>query len=202
GFKSGGLNMNGLPLNAQNQPVLATAVIKDETNGTFEVGVKSTLFDNRATLDLAAYRTTVDNYQANIVSSSETAAIRSYPANIPQVRVQGVELDFTAKLLNDLILRASGAYADGKNTDYPAGPCPLELQTSATVACNLTGAPLAGLSRWAGTLGADYLASLGAGQIVFHTDIASRSGYNSDTSNSIYTWISGYTVVNASIGYQ
>ena len=28
GFKSGGLNMSGLPLNAQNQPVLSTAVIR------------------------------------------------------------------------------------------------------------------------------------------------------------------------------
>src|SRR5262249_52109492 len=48
GFKSGGLNMSGLPLNAQNQPALATAVIKDETNDTFEVGLKSTLFSKRA----------------------------------------------------------------------------------------------------------------------------------------------------------
>ena len=30
GYKSGGLNMSGLPLDAQNQPTLATAVIEDE----------------------------------------------------------------------------------------------------------------------------------------------------------------------------
>ena len=94
GYKSGGLNMSGLPLDAQNQPTLATAVIKDEQNATTELGFKSTLRDGKATLNLAAYHTVVQDYQSNIVSSLETAAIRSYPANIPEVRVQGLEADF------------------------------------------------------------------------------------------------------------
>ena len=156
GYKSGGLNMSGLPLDAQNQPALATAVIEDEKNTTYEVGLKSTLLDGRATLNLAAYRTVVEDYQANVVSNLETAAIRSYPANIPEVRVRGVEADFAALLFTGFTVRASVAYADGENTDYPAGPCPLEVQTAATVACNLTGVPLAGLSEWVGTLGFDY----------------------------------------------
>ena len=67
--------------------------------------------------------------------------------------MQGVEADFAALLFKGFTLRASVAYADGKNTDYPAGPCPLEVQTAATVACDLTGVRLAGLSKWAGTLG-------------------------------------------------
>src|SRR5262245_43516199 len=156
GYKSGGLNMSGLPLDAQNRPTLATAVIKDETNTTSELGVKLTLLESRATLNLAAYHTIVEDYQANIVSSLETAAIRSYPSNIPEVRVQGVEADFVASLSDALTFRASVAYADGENTDYPAGPCPLEVQTAATVACNLTGVELAGLSKLSGTVGLDY----------------------------------------------
>jgi iron complex outermembrane recepter protein len=134
GYKSGGLNMAGLPLDAQNRPTLATALIADETNATFEAGLKSTLFDGRATLNLAAYRTLVEDYQANIVSSLETAAIRSYPSNIPEVRVQGLEADFAAVLFEGFILRASAAFADGTNTDYREGPCPLEVQTATTPA--------------------------------------------------------------------
>jgi iron complex outermembrane receptor protein len=202
GYKSGGLNMSGLPLDAQNNPALATAVIKDEKNRTVELGFKSTLLGGRATLNLAAYRTVVENYQANIVSSSETAAIRSYPANVPEVRVQGFEGDLAALLFKGFTLRASFAYGDGKNTDYPAGPCPLEVQTAATVACNLTGVPLAGLSKWVGSLGFDYEHSLGEGTFVAHFDSSSRSDYNSDTSASRYTEISGYTVANASIGFR
>ena len=187
GYKSGGLNMSGLPLDAQNQPTLATAVIEDEKNTTIELGLKSTLLDGRATLNVAGYRTVVENYQANVVSSLETAAIRSYPSNVPEVRVQGMEADFAALLFTGFTLRASIAYADGKNTDYPEGPCPLEVQTAATVACDLTGVPLAGLSKWAGTLGFDYLRPLGSGALLLHMDSSSRSGYNSDTSASQYT---------------
>lgn len=202
GYKSGGLNMSGLPLDALNQPTLATAVIEDEKNTTYELGLKYTMFDSRATLNLAGYWTVVEDYQANVVSSLETAAIRSYPANIPEVRVRGVEADFAALLFAGFTVRASAAYADGENTDYRAGPCPLEVQTAATVACDLTGVPLAGLSDWAGTLGFDYQLPLGTGAFLVHADSNWRSGYYSDTSASRFTWIDGYNVTNASVGYR
>ena len=202
GYKSGGLNMSGLPLDALNNPALGTAVIKDETNETYEVGLKSTLRDGRATLNVALYHTVVDDYQANVVSSLETAAIRSYPANIPQVRVQGVETDFTTLVASDLTLRFSLAYADGENSDYPAGPCPLEVQTAATVACNLTGVPLAGLSKWSGSLGLDYRKQAGRGDIVVRVDTNYRDGYNSETSGSKYTFIDGFSVTDLSVAYR
>jgi iron complex outermembrane recepter protein len=202
GYKSGGLNMSGLPLNAQNQPVLATAVIDDERNETFELGMKSMLFDGRATLNIAAYHTVVKDYQANIVSSAETAALRSYPANVPEVTVKGAEMDFMALVFKGLTFRANAAYALGSNTDYPAGPCPLEVQTAATVACDLTGVRLAGLSRWVGTLGLDYAVQAGSGEFIAHADWNARTGYYSDTSASQYTWIDGYNVTNLSIGYR
>ena len=229
GYKSGGLNMSGLPLDAANNPALATAVIKDETNTTREAGLKSAWWDGRATLNLAAYRTVVKNYQANVTSSTETAALRTYPANIPEVRVQGVEGDFAALLFRGFTLRASFAYADGKYTDYPKGPCPLEWQNpNAAGGCQplnppaslaiktsnprgnpdvpgayvLTGLPLAGLSKWAGSVGFDYQLPIGHDAFLVHADTSARSGYNSDTANSIYTKIAGYAVVNGSIGYR
>src|SRR4029453_2325009 len=69
GFKSGGLNMSGLPLDAANQPTLATAVIRDEENTTTEVGFKSTVMNGRGTVNVAAFHTVVEDYQSNIVSS-------------------------------------------------------------------------------------------------------------------------------------
>jgi len=202
GYKSGGLNMSGLPLDAANQPTLATAVIEDERNTTTEVGLKSTVLKGRGTVNVAAFHTVVEDYQSNVVSSLETAAIRSYPSNIPEVQVQGVEVDFAARLTDAFTLRAGIAYADGENTDYPAGPCPLEVQTAATVACDLTGKPLAGLSELSGTLGFDYLKSMGDGEFSLHWDTNYRDGYFSDTSASIYTWIDGFSVTNASVGYR
>jgi iron complex outermembrane receptor protein len=144
----------------------------------------------------------VEDYQANIVSSLETAAIRSYPSNVPEVRVQGFEADFVALLFDGFTLRFSAAYADGENTDYPMGPCPLELQTAATVACNLTGVAIAGLSKRSATLAFDYRKPLRGGELLIHLDTSSRAGYFSDASASRYTWIDGYSISNASAGYR
>lgn len=202
GYKSGGLNMSGLPLDAANRPALATAVIQDERNTTLELGLKSTVLQGRATLNLAAFHTTVEDYQTNIVSSLETAAIRSYPANVPEVQVRGLEADAVLALPDGLTLRASMAYADGIHEDYPLGPCALEVQTAATVACDLSGSRLPGLSRLAGSLGLDYRQPLGRGELVLHLDTHARGGYNSDTAGSRYTEIAGYSVTNASVGYQ
>lgn len=237
GYKAGGLNMSGLQLTGgtgagANQPALDTAVIGDEKNSTIEFGVKSALLDGRVTANLALYRTVVKDFQANIatpVTANNAAPLRTFPANIPEVRVQGVEADVAARLFDGFTLRASVAYSDGEYTDYPAGPCPLEWQNpNATGGCQplnppaslaiqtsnprgnpaipgayvITGLPLAGLSKWAGTLGFDYSVRAGAGDVILRGDWSYRSSYNADTTNSQYTRIDGYGVVNTSLGYR
>lgn len=203
GFKSGGINMSGLPLDNLNQPVLATAVIRPERNTTYEVGLKAKLLDQRLIVNLAGYSTQVRDFQATIVDSSQTVALRGYLSNIPRVTVKGFELDATARVARGLQLRASTAYAEGEYADYPAGPCPLEVQTSATLACNLTGQRLAGLPRWSTTIGADYtLPVTSSASLAFHADSSFKSGYNGDPSLSRFTYIDSYNVTNASIGIR
>ena len=202
GFKSGGINMSGLALTAQNLPALATAVIRPERNTTYEAGVKATVFDQRLQFNLAAFHTEVRDFQATLVDSSQTVALRGYLSNIPKVRVQGVEADVIAHPLAGLSLRGSLAFADGKYADYPAGPCPLEAQGSATTACNLTGQRLASLPRWAETVQADYTLPIGPGAMVLHADSNWRSSFNGDSSLSRFTVIDGYNLTNASLGYR
>ena len=202
GFKSGGINLSGLPLNAQNQAVLTTAVIRPELNQTYEIGLKSQLLDRRLTVNLAGYLTDVRDFQATLVDSSQTVALRGYLANIPKVTVKGAEADVTAQITRNLQLRANVAYADGRYTKYPAGPCPLELQTSATTACNLTGRPLAGLSKWSETIGLDYALPVGPGAVVLHADSNFRTSYYGDPTLSRYTLIDGFNQTNASLGFR
>lgn len=201
GFKSGGINMSGLPLDANNQPALATAVVRPERNTTWEAGIKGTLWDRRLTLNLAAYHTTVRDFQATVVDSSQTVALRGYLSNIPEVRVKGVEADAMLRI-GALTLTGALAYGDGTYTDYPAGPCPLEVQTAATAACYLTGKRLAGLPRWSETLSADYAVPVGRGAVFVHADSNWRSGYFGDPTLSRFTWVEGYNLTNASLGYR
>lgn len=202
GFKSGGINLSGLPLNSANQPVLTTAVIRPELNTTYEAGLKTALFDRRLTFNLAAYYTDVRDFQATIVDSSQTVALRGYLSNIPKVTVRGVEADVTANVTPRFQLRGNLAYAHGEYSNYPAGPCPLEVQTASTTACNLTGRPLAGLPKWSETIGGDYTLPVGSLALVLHADSSWRTSYYGDPSLSKYTLIDGYNLTNASLGLR
>ncbi len=204
GFKSGGINMSGLPLDSDNRPVLATAVVRPERNQTYEIGLKSTLLDNRLVFNIDGFHTRVRDFQATVVENSltQTVQLRGYLSNIPEVTVKGIEADATALILPGLSARASFAYSDGRYTDYPAGPCPLEVQTAATTRCSLTGRRLASLPRFAVAAGLDYQRPVGVGQVFVHVDTASRSGYNGDPSLSRFTYIRGYNLTNANIGYR
>jgi iron complex outermembrane receptor protein len=202
GYKSGGINLSGLPLDNRNQPVLATAVVEPELNTTWEVGVKSSWFDNRLIFNITGFHTSVTDFQATIVDSSQTVALRGYLSNIPEVTVKGFEIDSTALVTTGLNLRLAVAYADGRYSDYPAGPCPLEVQTAATRACNLTGKALAGLPPWSVSLGADYTRPIGRGEAFAHIDTAWRTGYQGDPSLSVFTFIDGYNLTNAQIGWR
>ncbi|WP_342659099.1 TonB-dependent receptor (plasmid) [Sphingomonas sp. NY01] len=204
GFKSGGINMSGLPLDNNNRPVLATAVVRPERNETYEIGLKNTLFDNRLIFNIDGFYTKVRDFQATVVENSLTQSVqlRGYLSNIPEVTVKGIEADVTALILPGLSMRTNFAYSDGEYTDYPAGPCPLEVQTAATTRCSLTGRRLASLPRFALTAGLDYQRPLGDGQVFVHVDTASRSGFNGDPSLSRFTYIRGYNLTNANIGYR
>ena len=203
GFKSGGINMSGLPLDAQNLPALSTAVVAPERNTTYEAGLKTDVFDHRLRVNLAGFYTEVRDFQATLVDSTQTIALRGYLSNIPKVTVKGFEIDAVAAPFAGMQLRAAVAYADGKYARYPKGPCPIELQGSATAACDLTGGRLSGLPRWSTSISSDFtLPMAGEGEGFVHVDSNWRSGYFGDPTLSRSTFIAGYNLTNASIGYR
>lgn len=55
GQKSGGINMSGLPVNTANQVVLATAVVRPETNTSWEVGIKTRLLGDALIFNINGY---------------------------------------------------------------------------------------------------------------------------------------------------
>ena len=213
GQKSGGINMSGLPVypsgvqgHANGDPILETRIVKPERNTTIEGGLKTRLLGNALTLNVNGFYTRVTDFQANVVDNAAVIALRSYLANIPKVTVKGVEFDASARIGSHVSLRASVAYSDGKYADYPSAPCPIELTGSTTSKCNLTGKALPGLPKWSGSLGGEYetplrLGALG-GDLFARADANARTKIFGDATDSAFTVIGGYTLVNASIGYR
>lgn len=205
GFKSGGINAAGIPTDAAGKPALVSAEIKPEQSTTIELGLKSQLLHNRVTLNLALYDTQVKDYQANVVDSGP-GALRGYLSNIDEVSVSGIELDSRWVASENFSSYLTFAYTHGKYDSYKNGNPPLELLTGTTAAFDLSGRDLPGVSKYAGSLGGEYLhpASVSGivGDLYYGADLSYRSSWNSDSSVSKYLEVAASTLVNLRLGFR
>ena len=203
--KSGGLNMSGLPLDANNQPALSEAVIRPEQNTTYELGVKSRLIGNRLLLNLDLFDTIVHDFQTNVVDTGP-GALRGYLANIARVTSRGVELDSDVILSSNLSAHLSSTWTDARYSSYKNGPCPLELIGNSTTVCDLSGRGLPGTPRWVMSVGGEYKHPVALGTLegegFAHVEATVRTKIYGDPTDSKYTVIGGYSLVNARVGFR
>jgi len=220
-FKSGGINLSGLPLDANNQPITAVETVDPERTNHYEGGLKTQLFSQAVTLNLSAFWTEINDYQAT-VTNSQANVIRGYLANADEVRVRGLELEISTRPLEHLNVYANGSYTDHEYVKFPNAPCAPELSggTAATAAnppsapgtpggfspafCDISGQWLPGISKVAVSYGFEYdlpLSALGSnGGAYFAFDGSYRSKFSSNPSRSAYTDVSGYGLSNFRAG--
>ncbi len=221
-FKSGGINQNGVPTLADGTPILETATIKPESVQHFELGVKSQFWDRRATLNVTAFRTDIKDYQAN-VNNGQFGVLRGYLANAGKVRTQGIEADFSIRPSERFNAYTNAAYTDAKYKKFVDAPCAPELSGGTTVGagqtpaapgtpglspanCDISGAVLPGVSKWALSFGAEVNVPSKLfgedGQFYLGYDGSYRSKYSSNPTPSAYTWIEGYSLSNLRAGFR
>ncbi len=201
GYKSGGINLAGIPTDAAGNPVFTTARIKPEDGTTYELGLKTQFLDRTLTANLAVFYTTVKDYQVNVVDSGP-GALRGYLSNIEEVSSRGVELDAAWAPSSEFSSYLSAAWTEGKYESFANGPCPLERIGTSTAACDLSGRPLPGLPTWALSAGAEYRKTIFNGSTgYFGVDATYRSDQYSDASDSEYLVIDAYSLVNLRLGY-
>lgn len=222
-FKSGGINLSGLPLDANNQPITAVETVKPEKVNHYEAGLKTQWFGSKLTANFALYQTEIKDYQAT-VTNSQANVIRGYLANADKVRVRGLEIDLTARPTERLNTYLNIALTDHEYVKFPDAPCPPELSggTTASAAnpasapgtpggfspafCDISGQWLPGISKTALSYGVEYEQPT---QLFGHTggvylafDGSYRSKFSSNPSRSIYTDISGYALANLRAGFK
>ena len=227
-YKSGGINLSGLPLDANNNPILASATVKPEKVNHYELGLKTQFADRRVTLNIAGFWTEIADYQAT-VTNNQYSVLRGYLANAGKVRTRGLEFDSAFRPSERLNLYVNGAYTDAKYVKFVDAPCPPEL-TGGTAAdathpaspagqagtatrpsyspasCDISGQRLPGVSKFALSYGAEY--DLPAriagkdGQLYVGYDGSYRSHFSSNPSESIYTEINGYSLSNFRVGFR
>lgn len=206
-YKSGGINLSGLPLDAANNPILSAATVRPEQVNHVELGLKTQLFDRRATINIAGFWTEIDDYQTT-VTNGQLGVLRGYLANAGKVRTRGIEIDSAFRPTSRLNIYANGIFTDARYVRFTDAPCPPELSggNASPANCDISGQLLPGISKWAFSYGAEYdvpVRVAGAdGQFYVGYDGSYRSRFSSNPSRSIYTDIAGYVLSNFRLGYK
>ena len=226
-FKSGGINLNGVPANTDGTPLLQFATIKPERVNHFELGIKTQFWGRKGTFNVAAFRTEINDYQAQ-VSNYTVGALRGYLANAEKVRTQGVEVDFALRPSERFSVYSNAAYTDAKYVRFKNAPCPPELSGGtqtvdsngnligtpaapgvsgiSPLSCDISGQVLPGVSKWSFSYGGEVNLPVqafgGEGQVYLGVDGNYRSRFSSNPTPSAYTWVEGYALTNFRLGVR
>ncbi|PPQ30770.1 hypothetical protein CCR94_11750 [Rhodoblastus sphagnicola] len=180
-------------------PATQGQVLAAETSNSFELGLKSKLFDNRVLLNLAAFHTVFDNFQANFPNLIGGAVVTNL-VNAGTVTSQGVEADFNAAVTDELSLKGAAAFTDAAitSTNVVGRNWPIK------------GGALPFTPKWKANLRADYTVPwLDQYALDFGTAVRWQSkvqydlGESPDTIQKAYgIWDADVTLSNASAGLK
>ncbi len=167
-----------------------TLAIAPETSDSYELGLKSTLLDNKLRLNVAVFSTKYQNYQANFFDLVSGAVVTRL-INAGDVSTKGVEIDFVARPMTGLTV--SGALANIQaridNFNCPAG---------AAASCQVNGKPLPYSPDWKASLQGAYRFSLANGMgVEFGSDYTWQSEVQYDIGQFADTIQPAYGIWNA-----
>ncbi|CAM3141528.1 TonB-dependent receptor [Pseudomonas plecoglossicida] len=198
GEKSGGIN---LTVGAAPRLGTDSLLVGTERVNNAEVGLKSTLFDDRLQLNANLFWAEVHGYQANVYDQINRV---QYLANAGSVRSRGLEFEATALPIRGLTVNFNGSWNDVRYTDYDDAPCPPEVSlANATATCDLSGHQVVGASKYIANLNGQY-----KWQLTDHIEpyvtasYAFRSKAVGTIDDSDFGQIPSYALVNLSTGVR
>lgn len=139
-----------------------------ETLDTFEIGLKSDLFDRRLRINLAAFYNIYKDMQVvqNITyaSGANSATIQ----NAAKAKTKGIELEITAVPVDGLTIAAAGAYLDAAYSEFDTfvlAPNGIDL-----IPVSFAGNELMNAPKWSGSASVTYDAPVGPGFATIFTE--------------------------------
>ncbi|WP_336201945.1 TonB-dependent receptor [Pseudomonas guariconensis] len=198
GEKSGGIN---LTVGAAPRLGTDSLLVGTERVNNAELGVKSTLLDNRLQLNANLFWAEVHGYQANVYDEANRV---QYLANAGNVRSRGLEFEATALPVRGLTLNFNGSWNDVRYTEYDDAPCPPEVGLANPGAtCDLSGHQVVGASKYIANLNGQYKWQLAERIEPYVTaSYAFRSRAVGTIDDSDYGQIPSYAIVNLSTGVR
>ena len=112
GFKGGGQNIRGSGTPESFNP------FRPETVTDYEVGVKSDLFDRRLRINAAAFHSDYKDVQRSARILATNGTVVSLLTNAAKAKINGAELEVTARPIAPLTLNFSAGYTDAKYKEF------------------------------------------------------------------------------------
>jgi iron complex outermembrane receptor protein len=206
GFKGGGFDPRGVGVNAPNtdgQPGLSNDEIanflsfRPETVDSYEVGYKGNLFDNMLYVAVAGFYADYTDIQIPGSVACTVAGLPSFcgvTSNAGKATFKGLEFEGTARLGGGFSLSASAGYIDAQFDEYITNIA--ATPTDVAQFRRVQNTP-----EFTGSVTANYLASLGEGDLNFNAGVSYRSRTTQFEIPNPYIDQEGYALLDASVAY-
>ncbi len=208
---STGYKGQGYDISTGFTPGGAAAPVRPETSDAYELGLKSRFLDNRVQLNVAAFWTDFNNFQAQSGVQLPDQTILVVLNNVGKVRTRGVEAEFQARPLEALLIDGGISYTDAKIREFANAQCYLgqtvaqgclPVAGSPTGLQDLAGVRLSNAPRWKFNVGSTY--DIALERMPFdafvQADLSYQSSVNFSLLNDPYSTERSYALVNGSIG--
>ncbi|MEO7637925.1 MAG: TonB-dependent receptor, partial [Pseudoxanthomonas sp.] len=180
GFKSGGFN-------GRAASVAALTSVDEESVLSYEIGLKSQLFDNRMRLNVNYYRNNYTDLQ--LTAFNEFGAL--VLSNATDTLIQGFEGEMQAILTENWQVHASVGTIDGEYTGYS------DANRLAFDGKNLKQAPKV---QW--TIGTTNTIPVSGGKLVFSAQAHYSDEYELTQDNSPLVYTKPYTLIDARLAWE
>jgi len=185
GFKSGGFD-------GRSNTAAQAAAYDPETLWAYEVGLKSTFAGGRTTLNVAAFYNDYKNLQLSSFVADQNGNFAALFTNAGAATMQGVDIELNARLTDQFTLSAAVGLLDSEYDKY-IGPGGQDISGQR----KLVNAP-----KVTARLSPTFVVPIGEGRLTFGSDISYRSKTYPVVSSSEVLAQNGFTLFNASIGWE
>lgn len=171
--------------------------IGPETVKSLEIGAKTTLFDRKLRLNIAAFHQIFSDFQ---VQGFDVASFTYFTGNAAKVKSQGIEMFAEARPTRSLTLTAAATLLDSKFEKFPNDHC-YPTQTCPNLFTNSAGNRTPSSAKFTSTVGATYERPVTRGAtIALSASWYHRSSINFSSNANPATRLGAIDTLDGSIG--
>lgn len=186
GFRSGGFN-------SAPQSANEFTPFDPETASSYEIGLKSSFFDNKVIFNLAGFYMDYKDLQASaVVTAPNGNELIRVISNAADARIKGLEIEMTVRPVPNLVFTGNFGLTDAEYKDF--------VDEGGN---DFTSNALPLISKYNYTISGEYSAPMGDnGMFLAHLDWAWRSRMEVDVQNTPQASQPSYGIMNGRISYR